>query len=236
MKVNSSSVGLNNKQSRDIWLEAALQKIPAGMRILDAGASQLQYKKFCAHLNYVSQDFGQYDGKGDGAGLQTQTWDQSQLDIICDITAIPERDGSFDAVMCIEVLEHLPDPIGALKELVRLLHPGGMLVVTAPFNCLTHFAPYFYYSGYSRYFYEHWLKEFGLQILDMKPNGNFFEYMAQELRRLPSISNRYAADHLTWLEKKALRVLLNALARFSAKDKGSDEFLCFGYHVLAKKV
>ena len=37
-------------------------------------------------LDYVSQDFAQYDGEGDTIGLQTGTWDQAQLDIISDIT------------------------------------------------------------------------------------------------------------------------------------------------------
>ncbi|WP_121022373.1 class I SAM-dependent methyltransferase [Helicobacter vulpis] len=53
-------------------------------------------------------------------------WGNTQLDIICDITAIPERDGSFDAIMCVEVFEHLPNPILALKEFSRLLRGGGI--------------------------------------------------------------------------------------------------------------
>jgi ubiquinone/menaquinone biosynthesis C-methylase UbiE len=186
-------------------------------------------------LNYVSQDFAQYDGTGDGAGLQTKTWDQTWLGIVSDITSIPKPDGSFDAVMCIEVLEHIPYPVDALRELTRLLRSGGYLVMTAPFNSLTHYSPYFYQTGYSRYFYRYWLEKFGFEILDMQENGNYFEYIAQELNRLPSVANRYASENLTWLEKKALNVVSNALGRFSAKDKGSSEFLCFGLHVLAQK-
>ena len=115
----NSLAGTKNLTNRLEWLEAALKKIPAGSRILDAGAGELDQKKYCSHLNYVSQDFGQYDGKGDGVGLQTKAWDNSKLDIICDITAIPEPDASFDAIMCIEVFEHIPDPISAIKELLK---------------------------------------------------------------------------------------------------------------------
>lgn len=145
--------------------------IPAGQRILDAGAGEFQYRRFCTHLNYVSQDFAQYDGKGDGVGLQMGEWKYPQLDIVSDITAIPEPDGAFDAIMCIEVLEHVPNPILALRELARLLKPNGILILTAPFCALTHFAPFFYHTGYTRYFYEHWLTELGLEVEEMQCNG-----------------------------------------------------------------
>ncbi|MRR36812.1 SAM-dependent methyltransferase, partial [bacterium] len=146
--------GTHNESTREDWLEQALREIPAGSRILDAGAGELRYRKFCCHLEYVSQDFAQYDGRGDTVGLHSGSWDQTKLDIVSDITAIPEPDGSFDAILCVEVLEHLPDPLAALREFARLLRSGGQLVVTAPFCSLTHLAPYFFSTGFSRYFYE----------------------------------------------------------------------------------
>ncbi|WP_291315610.1 class I SAM-dependent methyltransferase [Desulfuromonas sp.] len=97
-------IGTHNLANREKWLELALQQIPAGSRILDAGAGELQYKRFCSHLNYVSQDFAKYDGNGNGSGLQVGGWDQSRIDIVSDITSIPRPDSSFDAIMCIEVL------------------------------------------------------------------------------------------------------------------------------------
>jgi len=229
-------VGLENQKTREEWLESTLKIIPSGSLILDAGAGELKYKKFCTHLSYVSHDFGRYDGKGNGAGLQTQVWDQSRLDIISDITDIPKENGSFDAVMCIEVLEHVPDPIKALKELVRLLHSSGYLITTAPFNSLTHFAPFFFYTGYSEYFYNYWLTEMGLKIIDIQVNGNYFEYLAQELNRLPKVARKYASQKFTWIERIASKVIVGSLSRFSSKDSGSSELLNFGFHVLAQKL
>jgi ubiquinone/menaquinone biosynthesis C-methylase UbiE len=224
LALTSSKVGrcgTQNKANRDAWLEHTLASIPSGQRILDAGAGELQYKRFCAHLDYVSQDFAQYNGRGNGIALQTSAWDQSQLDIVSDITSIPEPDASFDAVMCIEVLEHLPDPLCALRELARLLKPGGTLIVTAPFCSLTHYSPYFFYTGYSRYFYEHWLSELGLEIEDMQFNGNYFEYLAQELGRLARVGEKYAGMAPTWLERNAINIVLRLLDHLSQNNNGS---------------
>lgn len=78
-----------NEEPRERWLKNALESIPEGGRILDAGAGTQRYKKFCGHLNYVSQDFGEYDGQGDSAGLQMGTFDYGKLDIVCDIDRWP---------------------------------------------------------------------------------------------------------------------------------------------------
>jgi SAM-dependent methyltransferase len=230
-------VGRRNEAARVEWLERTLAKVPAGLRILDAGAGEQRFKPLCAHLNYVSQDFAQYDGAGDGSGLQTGAWDQTKLDLVSDVTAIPEPDASFDAVLCVEVLEHVPDPLAALDEFARLLKPGGYLIVTAPFCSLTHMAPYHFCTGFGRYFYrEHLERRRGFELLDFQENGNFFEYLAQETRRLRGVARRYAGQELRPEESAAVHTVLEALQRFSALDQGSSEILCFGCHVFARKV
>ena len=128
--------GRNNEATRSKWLERTLQEIPKGSRILDAGCGEQQFRKFCSHLVYVGQDFAGYDGKGDQRGLQTGSWDQTKLDIVCDIVSVPEPDSSFDAILCTEVLEHVVDPVAVLREFSRLLKPQGYLILTAPFVLL----------------------------------------------------------------------------------------------------
>jgi SAM-dependent methyltransferase len=49
-----------------------------------------------------------------------------------DIVHLPYAAASFDVVVCSEVLEHLPEGKAAVAELVRVLKPGGDLVVTVP--------------------------------------------------------------------------------------------------------
>ena len=75
------SIGRDNESLRDEWLSKTLAKLPKGSRILDAGAGTQQYRKYCSHLKYVSQDFGEYDGQGDNKALQTGKFDYGKLDI-----------------------------------------------------------------------------------------------------------------------------------------------------------
>jgi ubiquinone/menaquinone biosynthesis C-methylase UbiE len=226
-------VGTTNEAARRDWLGETLKAIPAGWRILDAGAGEQQYRKFCGHLKYVSQDFAQYQPAADSRGMQMGSWDYGKLDLICDVTAIPEPDASFDAIMCTEVFEHIPDPVSAMREFARLLRPGGMLIVTAPVSSLTHFAPHYYANGFSRFYYEKHLGELGFDIVEMTPNGNYFEYLAQEIRRISQVSSRYAGIVPTAEEKGAMRQVLGFLQQASAKGAASAELLCFGCHVRA---
>lgn len=230
-----TTVGTRNQAARDAWLARMLSAVPAGERILDAGAGEGKYRPLCEHLRYVAQDFARYDGRGDGRGLQTGAWDRSRLEIVSDITAIPEPAGSFDAVLCVEVLEHLPDPPAALREFSRLLRRGGRLILTAPFCSLTHFAPYHFSTGFSAYYYERHLAESGFAIAALEPNGNFFEFVAQEVRRIGQVAERYCGRRPRAHEKLCAAVVLGALERLARNDAGSHELLCFGYHVLAEK-
>jgi ubiquinone/menaquinone biosynthesis C-methylase UbiE len=227
--------GTTNEADRYKWTEEALKKIPEGLTLLDAGAGESQFKKYCRHLKYIAQDFGQYTGAGE-VGVHTGTWDNSKLDIVSDIVNIPLPDHSVDAVMCTEVLEHVPDPLAAIREFSRLVKPGGYLILTAPFCSLTHFAPYHFSTGFSRFFYEKHLPDNDFSIEDIKLSGNFFEYMAQETRRIKMVANRYTGQRMGLIGKIIIHLQILLLQHYSKKDRGSNELLCYDIHVFARKM
>ncbi len=49
-----------------------------------------------------------------------------------DAQALPFADASFDGVVCSEVLEHVPDDAAVVRELARVVRPGGKVVITVP--------------------------------------------------------------------------------------------------------
>ncbi|ADG89573.1 class I SAM-dependent methyltransferase [Thermobispora bispora] len=52
--------------------------------------------------------------------------------VVGDALAMPFPDASFDRVIAAEVLEHIPDDMTAMREIVRVLKPGGLVAVTVP--------------------------------------------------------------------------------------------------------
>lgn len=232
----TGKVGTNNGINRDEWIKNQLSNLKEGSSILDAGAGEGKYKKFCGHLNYISQDIAEYDGSGDGTGIQTKERNYENLDIVSDIVDIPVSDDNFDNVMCIEVIEHVPNPIEAIKEIHRILKKGGNLILTAPFNSLTHYAPYHYSTGFNRYYYQHHLENLGFEIEEITPNGNYFEYLAQEVRRIKNVGVEYSSKNINIFYKIGLYIVLALLGNLSKNDHGSHELLNFGYFVKAKKI
>lgn len=220
-----------NEVSRQAWLTHTLRMLPSGIRILDAGAGELRNRAHCAHLDYVSQDFGEYTGGG-AEGLSSTPWDATKVDITSDITSIPELDASFDAILCSEVLEHVPEPTKALDEFTRLLKPGGILILTAPFSSNVHMAPYHFCSGFSKYWYEHHLRRRGYKIKELTPNGDWYALLRQEITRLGGMERR--KGNWTWPLAYLFALLGVGYFLLRRKETASD-LACFGWHCVAVK-
>ncbi|HBB76887.1 MAG: hypothetical protein A3J18_02585 [Candidatus Levybacteria bacterium RIFCSPLOWO2_02_FULL_40_18] len=221
--------------ARNEWVVKKIAKIPKGKSILDVGAGEMPYKTYCRHLKYKSQDFGKYTGENTKSGIKSGKYDTKSVDIISDITSIPVRNKSFDYVLCTEVFEHIPDPLQALKEISRI--NKSTLILTAPFASLTHFYPYFFYTGFSEQFYRTNLPRYGYKIKEIYAYGNYFDLLGMELLRLPLIIFDYNKIFLICILPFFTLTLpvLMALRILGKLYPQSNNIFCFGICVLAKK-
>ncbi len=234
---NSSQLPLDeihdfNQRSRDRWVRAKAKTIPAGSRVLDIGAGTCPYRSFFVHCDYKTHDFKKYKGIKLG-----NTKEYSKIDYESDITSIPVPDKSFDVILCTEVLEHIPEPIEALREMARILRRGGQLLITAPLGSGLHQTPYHYYGGYTPQWYKHFLPKFGLQVKEISPNGGFFKLLAQECARVAWTLPQH--KHLHGNNVELIRQLFGErLPRYLyALDEQCfiDQFTV-GYHIEAEKL
>lgn len=165
-------------QAKDAIIMRFLSQLPAGEKVLDVGAGQMPYKKYCGHLRYMSQDFGKYDGAGDGKGLQVGKFSTSEVDVLSDITEIPLPDKSQDNIICTEVLEHIFDPSAAIREMNRLLRPNGRILISVPGTSFLHFSPYHYYTGFKDNYFEKAFLANGLKIVEIHKTGSVYTEIA----------------------------------------------------------
>ena len=224
---------LDNFHERDQWVANELALLPKNSSILDAGCGSQQFRKYCSHLKYYGQDFGQYVsdekkmlGAREGGLGGVAGYHYGPLDFEGDIWSINVENGSFDHILCTEVFEHIPYPIETVAEFARIIKRGGTLLLTAPSNCLRHMDPYFFYSGFSDRWYERILSEHGFKIVEITPIGDYNSWMRVELART-MYSNGIISKIL----------LLPAFLYFSYKKKTMESIdtLCMGYHVKAEK-
>lgn len=106
-----------------------------------------------------------------GCDVPASLHDLSSVDFLATATALPLRDASLDCVLCTEVLEHVPDPAAALREIARVLRKGGHLILTVPFLVELHREPRDYYR-YTRHGLEYLLGEAGFDLEGLSTKGD----------------------------------------------------------------
>lgn len=62
----------------------------------------------------------------------TADLEREDVDFKADMTKLPFKSDTYDAIICIHVLEHIEDDKTALKELLRILRPGGWALIQVP--------------------------------------------------------------------------------------------------------
>jgi ubiquinone/menaquinone biosynthesis C-methylase UbiE len=223
-----------NAYERDRWIERQARRVAPGSRVIDVGAGQCRYRPLFAHCEYKSQDFSQLDPSQSG-------WPgYGSIDYVSDITAIPVDDASFDVALCTEVLEHVPDPIAAIREIARILRRGGRLILTAPQRSGAHQRPYHFYGGFTPSWYRRILPAAGLDVESIESNGGFFKAYGEESQRFTTLllptQLRQSRPWLwpAWAVLRA-RAALIAMACHWLDRYDTDRGFTVGWHVVATK-
>jgi SAM-dependent methyltransferase len=223
-----------NERNRDAWVAGQARAVPAGARVLDVGAGTCPYRPLFAHARYEAHDFAQYEGYRDP---ERQEGLYGTMDYVSDVTAIPVPDSSFDAILCTEVLEHVPEPIAAVAEMARILKPGGTMLLTAPLASGLHQEPYHFYGGYTPHWYRMVAERFGLAVEEISANGGTFRHIAQECARVAWTMERHAHLHGD-LAPAVGHLFGELLPRFltSLDDRLGDAQFTVAYHVRLRKL
>jgi len=152
------------------------RRIPAGALVVDAGAGQCEQRLPLSHTRYVGIDLA----------VGEASWDYSRLDVIGDLTRLPVQNSVADAILCLQVLEHVPDPAAVIAEFSRVVKTGGKVYLSTPQTWSQHQKPYDFYRYTS--FGLRWLLEgHGFRIVQLEPVGGYFINLAVTLKGLPSV-------------------------------------------------
>jgi ubiquinone/menaquinone biosynthesis C-methylase UbiE len=219
--------------ARETWVAAKAASLRVGSKVLDVGAGECPYRKFFDHCEYKTQDFSRYHGSASSS--ESERWNYGHIDYVCDINAIPVSNESFDAVLCTEVLEHVPEPINALAELGRILVRGGRIFLTAPLGSGLHQQPFHFYGGYTPYFYQRVLGNSGFEIVEVRPIGGLLKHVGQEVYRAGRMIAAKAPQHLSLFTRLILLCWLPRRLAELEKDVFVEEFTV-GYLVEARKI
>lgn len=164
-------------------LEEALQEFvreaaeqTAGGRILDAGAGESRFAHWFDRHHYLALD----------STVGERSWDYSRLHLRGDLHRIPFRDSCLDGVLQTQVLEHVPRPEEVIREIFRVLKPGGKLFLTAPQGWHEHQQPHDYYR-FTSFALRSLLESAGFRAIQVEPLGGYFHYLGQRLTYVPKI-------------------------------------------------
>ncbi len=214
---DTSIIDIKNRYTESVKWIAQFEASNCDKLVLDAGAGEQRARAFFKNNKYISQDFGEYKGGGtpfDIRGIWDRKWDSEQCDILSDICHIPVEDQTFDPILCFEVIEHVPEPLRAIKELARLLKPHGKLLITAPNLCAAHQEPFFYYSGFSDRFFIDAVTKVApeIELIYLGTERNFTQAHLGELKTLSHSQKNPLLRFSVTLCVSALKGILSLLA------------------------
>ncbi|MGN6382407.1 MAG: class I SAM-dependent methyltransferase [Dyella sp.] len=148
------------------WL-LGRKRIPVGVArasglLLDIGAADRWIETiFSADVDYVALDYPPTGRDLYGA----------RPHVFADAAHLPFATGHFDAVVCLEVLEHVTDPAVVINEIARVLKNRGRAWISMPFLYPLHDAP-FDFQRYTEYGLRRDAERAGLEVVTLRKTGH----------------------------------------------------------------
>jgi SAM-dependent methyltransferase len=207
-------------------IELASKKTKEGSLVLDAGAGEGFWRYLFIHCEYYTQDLG----------VGESEWDYSKIDYKCDINNIPVENNKFDVILLTEVLEHLPEPLLALKELNRILKKEGLLYLTVPQGWREHEVPYDFFR-YTSFGLKYLFNLSNFEVVNIERRGGYFKYIATRMWRFLRLQcmNR---NKIITVPIKLIFIpflVINSIICYLIDDWDKEKDLTLGYQVIAKK-
>jgi SAM-dependent methyltransferase len=113
------------------WMRTELKDLPRESTILEVGCGDASFTR---HLAEFSPDVTALDISAAQIAQNAQQFPDIAF-VQHDLAdPLPFADGSFNVIWCSEVLEHLFNPEFAMREMIRVMAPGGKLLVTVPYH------------------------------------------------------------------------------------------------------
>lgn len=104
------------------------------------------------------------------------------IDVVADVHSLPFPNNSFPAVVSTQVIEHVREPLLVVEEMLRVLVPGGILLITAPQMNELHEEPFDYWR-YTRYGLRQLVESKGGEVINTIQRGGVMAVLAQIIIR-----------------------------------------------------
>jgi SAM-dependent methyltransferase len=167
---DSSSLGYSMRRYFiDAFFFRNVPLLPEGNRVLDVGGHKVRKRGYF--------DIGRYNL----ATVYANLTPDRLPDVLADAAHLPFKSASFHALICSELLEHVPDPRPVLQEAYRVLNRGGVLLLCVPFLNRIHGDP----QDYGRYTDQYWsevLPAIGFSDINIEKQGLFWCVLMDMLR------------------------------------------------------
>ena len=202
--------------------QAAMQAMMApylrrDMTVYDVGCGEKPFAGFlkdrvARHVG-VDVDYGFYDAR--------------HIDLVGSADALPMEDGSVEAILSSQVIEHLPDPQMAIAEAARVLRPAGLLFLSWPYLYPIH-APPWDFARLSEFAMDRMLAAHGLELVERRRLGGFWYLLGVVtpiyLQGLPPLRVLRLGGALGWAARtlcRGLHGLEAAALRLMKRDVAS---------------